>query len=104
MGFDTLYFYTREQTTLDYKLMGREHESIPDETWEELVDELGLLPRWRPMVSFLVASLEFTSKELEKILVRREEVLSTSVDRAHSRCNFLRDIGLSDKDVKKVRV
>jgi len=89
-------------TTLDFKLMGREHESIPDETWEELVDELGLLQRWRPMVSFLVANLKFTSKELNKILGRREEIFSTSVDRAHSRCNFLRDIGLSDVDVKKL--
>eukprot|EP00959_Pyramimonas_sp_CCMP1952_P139126 2912310-Pyramimonas_sp.AAC.1 len=91
-------------TTLDFKLMGREHESIPDGTWDQLVDELGLLQRWRPMVSFLVAKLNFTSNELNKILGRREEILSTSVDRAHSRCNFLCEIGLTDEELKKVRV
>lgn len=83
--------------------MGHEHESIPDDMWKEMAEELGLLPRWRPMTSFLVENLGFTSKDLTKIMGRREEIFSCSVDRAHSRCAFLREIGLKKEDVRKVR-
>mmetsp|Transcript_33415 Transcript_33415/g.56105 ORF Transcript_33415/g.56105 Transcript_33415/m.56105 type:complete len:796 (+) Transcript_33415:176-2563(+) len=89
-------------TSLDFKLMGHEHESIPDDMWKEMAEELGLLPRWRPMTSFLVENLGFTSKDLTKIMGRREEIFSCSVDRAHSRCAFLREIGLKKEDVRKV--
>ena len=79
-----------------------EGKGLTVEQWHAAV-ELGLLPTARPMVTFLMLGLGFSVGELEKLLDRREELLSIRVERARSRAAFLLDIGLSQEDVRKVR-
>jgi hypothetical protein len=79
-----------------------EGKGLSVEQWSNAAVELGLLPTARPMVTFLMLGLGFSEGELEKLLDRREELLSIRVERARSRAAFLLDIGLSQEDVRKV--
>ena len=61
-------------TELELKLM--EAEGLTDEEFQYYEDELGLMPHWRPMISFLVKGLGCSMEELEKV--------SETQDRGHS--------------------
>ncbi|KAK3289620.1 hypothetical protein CYMTET_2960 [Cymbomonas tetramitiformis] len=105
VGVITTYDAQKWQTTRDWKLMlVNAHESISDKQFNEIQEDLGLLNRWRPMVSFLVVGLGLTKAQLEKVLDRREGVLSMGVERARGRCAFLAELGLSKAEIAKVIV
>ena len=94
---------TNELALLEMQMAEAEGKGLSDEQWGAAV-ELGLLPGARPMVTFLLLGLGFNAHgDLEKLLDRREELLSIRVERARSRAAFLLHIGLSHEDVRKVR-
>lgn len=105
VGVITTYDAQKWQTTRDWKLMlVNANESISDEQFNEIQEDLGLLNRWRPMASFLMVGLGLTHAQLEKVLDRREQVLSMGVERARGRCAFLAELGLSKPEIAKVVV
>eukprot|EP00899_Mesostigma_viride_P007413 jgi/Mesvir1/16673/Mv15075-RA.1 len=90
--------------TRDWKLMGHEHEAIPDALFESLVAKCGLERRWRPMVSYL-ASLGLSEAEFERLAERRYEAFAVSVGRARSRLDFLeKEVGVKPGELKKMVV
>jgi len=93
----------RSQLTADEECL-LHHETLSAAEFSAYEDRLGLVPAWRPMISFLVKGLGCSMKDLEKVNDRRDLVFGVRVERARSRCVFLTQVGLSLEEVRKVLV